>query len=112
MTRASRRHLSPLPAGMRTRRSEHRQSVEIPAEIRVPAHDGGYAHTVSQDTTDGDRDSGVLSFAVIDAYTDIVLRTGTEREWRHSREAAERDGEPGIIDDFDGRAVYVEDWRS
>ena len=100
----------PLPAGLRAPNDSRLTAHDGEGPFRPTSHVGRYAHRVSHSTTDGDID-GVLSFAVIDAYTDIVLRTGTEREWRQSREAAARDGEPGIIDDFDGRAVYVEDWR-
>lgn len=105
-----RRHLAPLPATLRMRGD--RALPDDGGDVPILPRSGSsrYDHAVSDGATHSDRD-GVLAFAVIDAYSDIVLRTGTEREWRQSREAAARDGEPGIIDDFDGRAVYVEDWR-
>ena len=108
---AARRHLGPRPVPLRAPGDLPAEAHNGDAALRMAPSSPRYAHRVSDVATQGEAD-GVLSFAVIDAYSDIVLRTGTEREWRHSREAAERDGEPGIIDDFDGRAVYVEDWRS
>lgn len=110
MTRSPRRHLPPKPVAHNPHDERPGPGQRSEAGLRI-ATSVGYAHSVHQSTTRRE-DEGVLSFAVIDAYSDIVLRTGTEKEWRQSRAAALREGEPGIIDDFDGRAIYVEDWRA